>query len=50
MLLGYANWRRPLDRNYARVIFRQGIDPADFIFHLYDLFRDFINIPPQSET
>jgi len=34
----------------ARVIFRQGIDQSAFIYHLYDLFIDFIDSAPTVST
>ena len=50
MILGDGNINRSLTSVNARVQFRQGIAQSAFIYHLFDLFKDFIVTPPQIRT
>jgi len=46
-LIGDAHMRKFSDKANARLVFRQGAKNASYLFHLYDLFKEYVLTPPK---
>lgn len=49
-ILGDVYMRKYSEKANARFIFRQGSPNADYLFHLYELFKDYVLTPPSVTT